>query len=380
MEELKDGSMIKSTDAVEAYLLNLVQSYFESNKITTPSSREYIINKAVERMKEELNLDATGVVSVNGKTGVIDITLEELGGEPKIEHKMNAFNVHFGSKQGTACEGNDPRLSDKRIPLPHKHDISDIKGLDGLVSSISNKIDRNNSMIHSHPYLDVLSKIIYTGTKDSIDLADIEKLESFVNETLEKTRKEYLDNNTEIDNKISSIETKMSEVTEDIPSIENMIEEKKQSALSEAKQYVNEQTDAIVAKINEAKTLFATSEEIQEYMEKTKNNSCFVYSGEINVFSLDFIDGYAEFEFPEELFVTLSTNGILLYLCQVEVILSCTLNGKQTKIALPYFTEDGMLTVCFDFIEGKLIFATTFDSIPDNINNGIITYRIYGGR
>ena len=95
MEELANNNFIKGTDSVERYLLDIIKQYFSSNNIDD-DSREYIIKKAVEQMKEELNIDNAGVVSVNGKTGEVTITLESLGGEPLIYPKLYAYNVNFG--------------------------------------------------------------------------------------------------------------------------------------------------------------------------------------------------------------------------------------------------------------------------------------------
>ena len=140
MEELANNNFIKGTDSVERYLLDIIKQYFSSNNIDD-DSREYIIKKAVERMKSELNIDNAGVVSVNGKTGDVTITLDSLGGEPLISPKLSAFNVNFGTEENTACEGNDPRLSDNRHPLQHIHEISEINGLGGELSSINNNIN-----------------------------------------------------------------------------------------------------------------------------------------------------------------------------------------------------------------------------------------------
>jgi hypothetical protein len=44
--------------------------------------------------------------------------------------KNTAFNKNFGSLGGEVCEGNDPRLSDARVPLGHTHVEADITDLD----------------------------------------------------------------------------------------------------------------------------------------------------------------------------------------------------------------------------------------------------------
>jgi hypothetical protein len=57
------------------------------------------------------------------------VTVGQIGAEPAFT-KNTAFNKDFGSTAGTVTEGNDPRLSDARTPLPHTHvsaDITDLK-------------------------------------------------------------------------------------------------------------------------------------------------------------------------------------------------------------------------------------------------------------
>lgn len=43
--------------------------------------------------------------------------------------------VAYGTAAGTACQGNDSRLSDARTPLAHSHGVADVTGLQGLLDS-----------------------------------------------------------------------------------------------------------------------------------------------------------------------------------------------------------------------------------------------------
>lgn len=175
MEELEGQNYIKGVDTVEKYLLNLVKQYFENTNEVNANTKEYIIRKAVNRMKEELNIDNAGVVSVNGMTGPVTINCETLGAEPYVYPKGNAYNKNFGNSAGTVCEGNDPRLNDKRKPLPHTHAISDIDGLTGKITSIENYLNTLSSNSHTHSNKSVLDKIRYSGDSLTIDLAVIEQ-------------------------------------------------------------------------------------------------------------------------------------------------------------------------------------------------------------
>lgn len=170
MEELQDNQFIKKTDTVEKHLLDLVKNYFESNSEVNPNTKEYIIQKAVEKMKEELDIDNAGVVSINGQTGDVTIDCASLGAEPFIGDKKTAFNCDFGNKKGTVCEGNDPRLNDKRIPIEHTHQINEINGLQGQLSSLENLINMLNGTSHSHDNKRVLDKLSYSGKNAVINL------------------------------------------------------------------------------------------------------------------------------------------------------------------------------------------------------------------
>lgn len=54
--------------------------------------------------------------------------------EPAFE-KNAAFNKDFGTTEGTVCEGNDDRLTNKRAPLPHSHPAAEVSGLAAVARS-----------------------------------------------------------------------------------------------------------------------------------------------------------------------------------------------------------------------------------------------------
>lgn len=55
---------------------------------------------------------------------IVDIPKPGIG--LKLDAKANAYDVKYGNEAGTACEGNDGRLSDARHPLAHTHVTADI--------------------------------------------------------------------------------------------------------------------------------------------------------------------------------------------------------------------------------------------------------------
>lgn len=224
MEELANNSFVKGTDSVERYLLDIIKQYFSSNNIDT-DSREYIINRAVKQMKEELSIDNAGVISVNGQTGNVEITLDSLGGEPLISPKLSAFNVNFGSEENTACMGNDPRLSDSRQPLPHEHEISDINGLTGELSTIKNNIALLDGTTHKHDNLNILNKLIYSGKKSEIDLTLLDDLETKVNDKITETDATVLEFQTKLNELLDKVTDELTYYENDYSVIKTYIDD-----------------------------------------------------------------------------------------------------------------------------------------------------------
>jgi hypothetical protein len=150
-------------------------------------------------MKEELDIDNAGVVSINGQTGDITITCETLGAEPLIKNKNTAFNCDFGTEKGTVCEGNDPRLKDKRTPKPHTHSITDINGLQGQISSLENLVQTLNGISHKHDNKTVLDKLSYSGNNEIINLDVLEAVSRQVDNKIAEVDKLITDYTAALD-------------------------------------------------------------------------------------------------------------------------------------------------------------------------------------
>jgi hypothetical protein len=80
--------------------------------------------------------------------------------------------VAYGTAAGTACQGNDSRLSDARTPLAHSHGVADVTGLQGILDS---KYSSGNTNIgtgasnyaagnHGHAF-DALTSVPETATR-----------------------------------------------------------------------------------------------------------------------------------------------------------------------------------------------------------------------
>lgn len=263
MEELTNNNFIKGTDTVERYLLDIIKQYFNSNDIDD-DSREYIIKRAVEQMKQDIDIDNAGVVSVNGETGEVNITLESLGGEPLISPKLSAFNVNFGSKENTACMGNDPRLSDDRHPLSHTHEISEVNGLNGELSSIKNNIDLLENKTHKHDNLDILKLLTYTGNKTEIDLTLLDTIENDLNTEIIKIDNAILDTQTKIDDLTTRTINELNQYNTDYTDIKTYVDDKDTQLKTDLENYCN---TILQNKKNEIDT------EINDKAEKIQLNS-----------------------------------------------------------------------------------------------------------
>lgn len=245
MEELENSRYEKSTDTVERYLLNIIQQYFKDQNIAADSSKEYIIQEAVARLKSEMDYNNLGVMSVTipsgeVKKGHVTITLEDLEGEPAITDKHTAFNVDFGKTTGTACEGNDPRLSDPRTPLSHTHSVEDILGLEGIINSLGTQFDKVDTFNHSHTNKDLLDKLIYTGKKNVIDLTIIDELDEKVNNTIEEIKQLTLEEIQNCETSIEDINETLREVNAELDNIKRYVENKKDDLIEDIKSYAEQ--------------------------------------------------------------------------------------------------------------------------------------------
>lgn len=123
LSQNKENVFVKGLDNVDAQILTIVKRYFENNPEELLSSIDGIITEVLRRVKEDLlkGTLAVSVTSVNGKFGQVELNAQDVLAEPVI-NKNTAFNKDFGTIKDTICEGSDPRLSDSRTPLEHKHE------------------------------------------------------------------------------------------------------------------------------------------------------------------------------------------------------------------------------------------------------------------
>lgn len=184
--EYNNGQYIKELNEIERYLMRIIQRYFDIEYNNTKESIEAIIEESLARLKQDLLDNTNYIFNFNQEVGNVVLTIQKFGGEPSFE-KNTAFNKDFGNTADTVCEGNDSRLSDKRIPLDHIHDMEAIHGLR----------DRLESLVVSpqdvHKNKNILNMIRYAGTMAEIDLVMIEHVQKSINshyENLENIQRE----------------------------------------------------------------------------------------------------------------------------------------------------------------------------------------------
>lgn len=181
--EKENNISIKERDRVEVYLMRIIARYFDNEYVYNKESIESIINESLQRYNQYLSTEHFQFIfSLNGRTGNINLDITCLGGEWKFD-KKSAFNKDFGTIADTICKGNDPRLSDKRVPLAHKHEIADINGLEERLKAL-----RPTYKTHTHRNKSLLDILRYSGTKTEFDLIILEELQVSLKYYLENVK------------------------------------------------------------------------------------------------------------------------------------------------------------------------------------------------
>jgi hypothetical protein len=401
MEELQDESYIKQADTVERYLLNIIKQYFVDNVTVPETSRESFIIDALEVMKEEVDFDALGVLSItlpSGETriGNVEISLEDLDGEPKIPEKHTAFNVDFGDKSGTACEGNDPRLYDARTPIHHTHQISEIFGLEGLLSSAQSKIEAAEALAHTHANKAVLDKLTYTGTKSVIDLSIIDTLEDEVRDAIQQVNDKIQECCDLVNAAIDDINNKIVNLNNRIDDLVTLILTTNAQNLQECKDYTEQVFNEKELAIKQwALNTFASKSEFMDLVHYADDVYIYCATDEfkmtptiMNTSSVGWTT--VNVQISDSIMNELQTRGEDISDAQLDMYFKYIQNGKLTKMPVPcviYDDENIKGTVSFNIqLTGtnkglvKLIFNCSRSDIPSNILGGFFVIDAYSKR
>ena len=353
MEEISENRYNKSTDQVERYLLGLIEQYFKTNDIADPASKEYIIRKSVERLKEEVNFDAIGVLSISlpndtePRTGAVTISLEELGGEPLISPKLSAFNVNFGQEKNTACEGNDPRLSDKRVPINHRHEIDEVIGLETRLHTIEELIKKGQVESHTHKNKDVLDKIIYTGSKKYIDLTILDTIEETIRLLVEQIKKDIVTYTNEVNQRADEVNKHIDDITIEIQNIKTYIDQQNEIYLNKSKNYTNTKITELETEINNKLTNYVKKEKIVPLVDIASRAYTKLGTQSFNL--IDYINSGEDIVLDSQYKNILDSRGLTFSDCVVDIFVKGSMSGKNFYYQTPYsIFNDGNLVGIID--------------------------------
>ena len=279
LEQHENNRFTKEHNEIEKYLLRIIQRYFDIENIYNQESIEAIIIESLTRYKQDIYHEHGGFLfSLNQRTGHIVLTINDLNGEEAFE-KQTAFNKDFGDAVDTICEGNDPRLEDKRKPLEHKHEIADITGLKERLEKI---IPTSSNISHIHKNKDILNMIIYTGTRTQIDLIELE----YLSETL----KSYYENllYCQKEEKVITNES-INDLSHYITIIENdlayakSLVENAVTWIDDAYKYTDNQIELLKSKFVKLFLDYATKDNVNNLKEYFSNTYRIITDGEISI-------------------------------------------------------------------------------------------------
>lgn len=382
MEELSDSRYEKGTDSVEKYLLNIVQNYFKNQNVSSLQSRETIIKKAVARMKEEVDFESIGVLSITlpdgeKRIGAVQLSLADLGGEPIITDKKTAFNVDFGHDAGTACEGNDPRLSDSRDPLPHSHSIEDILNLEAELLALNGKIDR--LVFHEHENTDALGVLRYTGTKSVVDLADVEELQASVNSLLADMQGAADDYKNDTRNAVNDAQDAISQAQANFNGLQGEIDRRGEQYRADLQAEIDSKiTDAY----NQLDAKFAdyAAATSMANLQAALQHAITAY-GATTVYMADVISAGGRYKITDGIPMEIQSLG-----ANVEPIIDATIVVDGYKTNLPYFVFnedlnvlDGAVSIAYDGQDVYVVYSHK-NTPPDAVTNAFVqvSYSVKG--
>lgn len=395
MEELSDSRYIKQTDTVEKYLLNLVQQYFKNSSLASSTSREYIIKRAVDRMKEEMDFDQLGVLSITlpdgiKRTGAVTITLNDLQGEPAITPKKSAFNVSFGTEQNTACEGNDPRLSDKREPLNHKHEIGDVIGLEGILSTLTGQVQRIDSFLHEHKNKSILDMLTYSGTKTTIDLADTENLEAKIMEIIDGITNDMSTYRTEVTNKVAEVNASFQDAHNEVTSIKQYILDTNKQYYDQSKTYTDTKISEADAKIDQKLSSYVKTADLSTLcniasMSPTLFGSMSIRLSDIMIFDDTTNQFIVDTPISSDILNALGNKSKSLSDAKIELLFNYNSGGQDIVSTLPHIVLDDNTNIVSGHLKAGIaydnnnihVILNCDDTIPDYVKNGTIIVNVY---
>lgn len=219
LQEHDKNRFTKEKSDVEKYLLRIIQRYFDIENNYTQESVEAIIIESLTRFKRDILKEKGYLFSLNQMTGNITLTIQDFGGEYKFD-KNTAFNKDFGIDADTICEGNDPRLSDKREPNHHVHVIDDVIGLRELLNSIN-----VTPCSHIHTNKNVLDMLKYSGSLAEFDLQIIEVLSQKLLKYCDNLQFQKTELNKYTEKQVEILDSYITDIHQDLDNAKQFISE-----------------------------------------------------------------------------------------------------------------------------------------------------------
>jgi hypothetical protein len=272
----------KKIDVIEAYLMRIIRRYFDTEDLNNIVLREAIVAEAMSRYKSEIDYEMAAVTSLNDKVGKVTLSIFDLKGERSFA-KRSAFNKSFGSGTNTICEGDDPRLSDDRVPIDHSHYSSSIEDIMERFQAYQRTMVEITKSYHTHKQKPILDKLSYSGSKDKIDLIIIEEIQSSIKALLEKLGRLSINMENLIEKYLEDLDTKVKVLYDILVIVKENITKKDNEIKDLITQYTDDEIKAFSEYIQELINNKVKCEEINKIIEVLKTVYRFVGDGEVSL-------------------------------------------------------------------------------------------------
>lgn len=364
MQEHEDNRFTKEKTDIERYLLRIIQRYFEIENINSQISVENIIVESIRRLKYEIFDERGFIFSFNNQTGHITLNIQFFGGEYVFE-KNTAFNKDFGKDQDAICEGNDKRLSNKRTPLDHIHDIGDVADLKERLAEFLVQLQE----VHYHNNLNALDLLSYAGLQAEIDLIVIDDLLDKVDTYYTSLEQVNLELRAQHNNNMDTLGRALIATKKSLTSIKDFINQSFVWTVA-TRQYIKNNILLYTQNIVDSLAPFLTKDAVNDLTEYMKKFYTMVNSGDVPI-----VGFYTTFDQNNNNTTTMVQTDIVQYPVSDKAKLYFKYRGSQgmCMMPLPYICkipggfcyiqggQDGGNNI---YVEVKLI--TTLEGLIDS--------------
>lgn len=262
ISQVSPNLFIKVPTQYELDLIKSVKDKMDLLDVSDVPTLEHVINQVLTLVKQEItNWEGDfGVLSLNGRSGTVELTATDLGAEPAFL-KRAAFNRPFGHSALSICEGNDPRLEDERVPLAHVHEATDMRGLQNAIG-MNEKVIELEGLSHRHTNTRILDLLVYNGTQQAINLGLLESIVDFSQSDIDLLKVHADDSNVHV--------TYEEKLAWDEKETSYGAQNKANQALDDAKSFAKTQTQQLqAALVSGATEDYATFKAIETHIKQT---------------------------------------------------------------------------------------------------------------